>query len=87
MGDEQARLFAATSGRDSYGYRIDGSVVQWWATKTQASEAARAIRWPARSIVRVQTRFQLGYALIGGPGQGLLSREGYAELLGRFNGR
>ena len=68
-----------------HGFRIDGNNVRFWATKRQAVEAAKAIKWPVKSVVAVHTNFCLGYALLGGPGQGLLSRDGYGELFYRFN--
>lgn len=78
-------MFTQPGKRDRYGYHIDGNTVRFWALRRDAVAAAKAIRWPVKSVVPVQTRFCLGFALIGGPGQGLLSREGYAEIFYRFN--
>jgi len=64
------------------GYQIDGSVVQWWATKPQAIAGAKVIGWPVKSVVRVYTRFQMGYGLLATFG-GLVTKEGYAEVLSR----
>jgi hypothetical protein len=66
--------------RDRYGYRIDGALVQFWGSKARAVAGAKAIGWPASSLTKVQTRFQLGYALAQ-TGGGLLTREAYALLL------
>jgi hypothetical protein len=63
-----------------YGCRIDGSVVQWWGTKTRARDGAKAIGWPMNSVATVWTRFQCGYALAQTHG-GLLTRTAYQELL------
>lgn len=68
------------------GYKIEGSVVQWWATRPQAAAGARAIGWPLKSIVLVHTRFQIGYGLLETFG-GLVTKVGYAEILtGPANG-
>lgn len=66
----------------NHGFRIDGSVVQWWSTKKAAREGAKAIGWPMNSIERVWTRFQLGYALHATHG-GFLTRGSFAELAKR----
>lgn len=72
-----------SKGYDSKGgFQIDGSVVQWWATKTQAIAGAKAIGWPVKSVVRVCTRFQIGYGLLETFG-GLVTKKGYAEVLDR----
>jgi hypothetical protein len=66
--------------------KIDGSKVRFWAKRTQAQEAARSIGWAPSCVCKVETRFQIGYALsmgadrdpyTGGP---FLSRERFAEL-------
>lgn len=62
------------------GLKIDGSVVQWWATKAQAIAGAKAIGWPAKSVTRVHTRFQIGYALRQTFG-GIVTKTGYASKL------
>lgn len=64
------------------GFKIDGSVVQWWATKSQAVAGAKAIGWPVKSIVKVWTRFQMGYALQETFG-GLVTKSGYADVASR----
>lgn len=45
------------------GFRIDGSVTQFWATKPKAIAAAKAIGWPVNSVQPVYTRFQKGWGL------------------------
>jgi hypothetical protein len=62
------------------GFRIDGSVTMFWATKPQARAAAKSIGWPVNSIERVHTRFQMGYALKHTHG-GFLTRAQYEELV------
>jgi hypothetical protein len=62
------------------GFKIDGSVVQWWPTKTQAIAGAKAIGWPVKSVTRVWTRFQMGYALLETFG-GLVTKAGYESIL------
>lgn len=66
--------------------KIDGSKVRFWAKRTQAQEAARSIGWALSCVCKVETRFQIGYALsmgadrdpyTGGP---FLSRERFAKL-------
>jgi hypothetical protein len=61
------------------GFQIDGNKVRFWATKKQAVTAAKAIGWPVKSVERVHTRFQIGYA-IADTRFGALSRESYGAL-------
>ncbi len=64
------------------GYAIDGSKVQWWATRGQALTGAKACGWTTSNVVKVHTRFQIGYALSALYGErGLLSKESYAKLV------
>lgn len=66
--------------------KIEGSKVRIFATQKRAKEAARDIGWPVSCAVRVQTRFQICWAL--GTGVDLdpytklpyLSRERFGEL-------
>lgn len=65
--------------------KIDGSKVRFWATKTQAQEAARSIGWPVKCVSTVETRFQRGYALSMGVdvdpiGGVFMSRERFGDL-------
>lgn len=63
------------------GFRIDGAVTQWWATKTQARAAAKAIGWPMFSVQPCYTRFQKGWALGWGMTKpGLVSKEEFKAL-------
>lgn len=62
------------------GFQIDGSTVQWWATKPQAVAAAKQIGWPVKSVTKVHTRFQIGYALLQTFG-GLVTKAGFVALL------
>jgi hypothetical protein len=45
------------------GFRIDGSVTKFWATKTQAIAAAKSIGWPVKSVQPCYTNFQSGWTL------------------------
>lgn len=71
--------------------KIDGSKVRFWAKRTQAQEAARSIKWPLSCVCKVETRFQIGYALSMGmdrdpyTGGAHLSRERFAELYYQHN--
>jgi len=60
------------------GYRVppDG---MWWPNKKHAELAARGIGWPLSSVVRIHTRFQIGYALSCSLG-GCLTKQDYCEL-------
>lgn len=55
------------------GFRIDGSVVRFWARKPQALAEAKRLGFKAGAVVRVHTRFQIGYSIQGANG-GLLSK-------------
>jgi hypothetical protein len=59
------------------GFRIDGNVTQFWAKRTQAVEAARALGYPIKNVVMCHTRFQIGYTIMLAPLAGLLSKENY----------
>jgi hypothetical protein len=61
------------------GWRIDGSKVRFWGAKGQAKAAAKSIGFPVKSVIKVHTRFQVGWAL--GDGRfGLLSRDDFGRL-------
>jgi len=66
------------------GYKIDGSKVRFFATKSLAKKGAKAIHWPMNSIQKVHTRFQIAWALVD-PMQGILTRDGFGALYKRFN--
>lgn len=66
----------------SDGYKIDGSLVRFWATKKAARDAARSIGWPAKSVTKVHTRFQVGWAIVD-TRFGALSRDGFGTLVRR----
>lgn len=75
-------LFAHLGDYDIHdGFRVDGSVVRFWLTKKTAVRAAKGIGWPVRSVTKVHTRFQVGWALCD-TRFGALSRDGYATLVG-----
>ena len=75
----------------NYGPRIDGSKVEWFASRRQAEKAAKAIGWPVGCVTPVHTRFQAGYALGTGidldhaTGLPWLSPERYAALLTAYS--
>lgn len=61
------------------GYRIDGSEVKFWASKSDAVQGARSVALPIQCVTEIYTRFQLGYALqIDG---GFLSHQGWRQAL------
>lgn len=63
------------------GFRIDGSVTKFWASKAQAVAAAKSIGWPVNSVQPCYTRFQMGYGLGWGVTKpGLVSHQEWAEL-------
>jgi hypothetical protein len=64
---------------DVDGWRINGSVVQWWAVKSAAREGAKRIGWPMKSVCEVHTRFAGGWALMQTHG-GFLTKAAYAKL-------
>lgn len=78
--EQQVETVPAGNYSTKGGWAIDGSVVQWWATKGQAKAGAKAIGWPIKSIGLVHTRFQIGYGLSQVFG-GLVTKAGYAALL------
>jgi len=61
------------------GWKIDGSKVQFWATKAGAKQGVRNIGWPIKSIVKVHTRFCIGWA-IWDSRFGILSKESFEKL-------
>jgi hypothetical protein len=62
------------------GFRIDGTVTKFWATKQQAKDAARSIGWPVKSVQPVHTRFQNGWGLGWGVRTGLVTHEEWSDL-------
>jgi hypothetical protein len=69
------------------GTRVEGSKVRLFGSKTEAQDAARAIRWPVKSAARVHTRFCVCWALAESNGMEdlYLSREKFAELWHQWN--
>ena len=65
--------FDTFPGEVSGPWKIDGAKVRFWAKKTEAENAAVAIGWAKKDVIRVATRFQLGWA-IGDGRFGLLSK-------------
>jgi hypothetical protein len=63
------------------GYKIDGSKVKFWKGKTEAQAAAKALGWRAKDVIKVHTRFQIGWA-IGDGRFGLLSKPWVEARLG-----
>jgi len=55
------------------GFKIDGSKVKFWARKTDAQAAAKALGWRAKDVIKVHTNFQIGWA-IGDGRFGLLAK-------------
>lgn len=78
-------MFIEPGAHEGGSHRIDGSKVRFWALKRDAKEAARTLGWPVNRVVAVHTRFCAGWALAGGPDQGLLTREGFAYLYHQAN--
>lgn len=66
-----------------HGPRIDGSIIHFFAKKSQANAFAKRIGIPLKNVCHVQTRFQLGYTIFGTIGEGYLSREGYRSIVGQ----
>lgn len=64
------------NGVKGRGWKIDGATTKFWATKARAIAGAKAIGWPANSVVQVATRFQVGWALADGR-FGTLSKDWY----------
>ena len=67
------------------GARVQGSEVRLFGSKKEAQDAARAIRWPLKSVARVHTRFCICWALSFGGDGGYLSREKFAEFYHQWN--
>jgi len=67
---------ARVEGSRFDGWPIDGSKTRFWATKKEAQAAAKAIGWPAGSVSKMQTRFQIGWGLVDGA-FGTLRRDWY----------
>lgn len=63
------------------GFRIDGNKVKFWGRKSQAEAAAKALGWRVKDVIKVHTRFQIGWA-IGDGRFGLLSKPWVEARLG-----
>lgn len=61
------------------GYRVDGSVTEFFGSKARARAAAKSIGWPMNSISSAHTRFQMGFALRHTHG-GFLTKVEFAKL-------
>lgn len=58
-----------------YGPRVDGSKIRVFPTKRAAEKAARELGAYVGRVVRVQTRFQIGWTLYDSIGGGYLARD------------